>query len=193
MDAAARAHIYTFFSRLFIREMDDTLEAALSSDLGRALLPGWDGAQDRTALDADFVNLTVVNVTPYESFYVREDGMVESGGANPLAAFLLKYGFEADLAAARSISADHIGIELELMGVFCARQAEALHDNQTDYATRIQQVQVEFLREHLLRWAPVYFLAVQRTAKTTLYREGADAALQFLLTDHALLTSGGPA
>ena len=186
MDALARSRIYGFFSRLFIREVDDAFAAALTSPLGTALLPGWKG-EDRTALDVDYAQLTVTNVMPYESFYLRPDGMVESGGANPLVVFLQKYGFEVDLAAARSIAPDHIGVELELMSVLCAREDEALREGKADYAARIRQVEGEFLAQHLLRFAPIYLLAVQRTARTALYRDAADATLHFLLQDQALL------
>lgn len=190
MDAAARARIYAFLSRLFTLEVDDAFADALRGEQGRALLPGFAASPEYDALstrerrvaifNTDFAHLTMVNLVPYESFYLREDGMIESGGANPLAVFMLQYGFEADLTAARSLSPDHLGIELELMNVLCTREAEA---ETPEYAQQIRLAEKELLQEHLLAWAPIYLLAVRRTAKSELYRDGADAALHFLHAD----------
>ena len=112
--------------------------------------------------------------------------MIESGGANPLATFLTKYGFEADLAAARSLSPDHLGIELELMAVLCGKEADA---ETPEVARQVRRVELELLTEHLLSWAPVYLIAAKRNARTTLYGEGADALLHFLHQDHEALSA----
>ncbi|MCC6335672.1 MAG: molecular chaperone TorD family protein [Myxococcales bacterium] len=193
MNAASRHRLYSFFSRLFVREVDDALAEVLEGDFAKALLPAFAeaGPAPRVDLDADFVNLTVVSLVPYESFFRREDAMVESGRANPLADFLTRWGFEADLSAARSLSMDHVGIELELMAVLAQKEAEAAATGAAAYAAKVRAIERSFLEEHLLRWAPVYFLAAARNAKTALYRDGADAALQFLLSDHEGLVKEG--
>ena len=41
MDAAARAKLYGFFSRLFVKEVDDAFAAVLQGPLGPALLPDF--------------------------------------------------------------------------------------------------------------------------------------------------------
>jgi TorA maturation chaperone TorD len=117
-------------------------------------------------------------VVPYESFYRRDDAMVESGAANPLSSFLTKYGFEADLGTARSLSPDHLGIELELMATLCQDEAAR---------TEARRVQRELLEEHLLGWAPIYLLAVKRNAHTALYRDGAEGLLHLLHQHHEAL------
>ncbi len=196
MDTPARRQLYAFFSRLFVKELDEGFAAVVRGALGRALLPGLEGTGELEALggadraavfDADFTALTVVNAVPYESFYRRDDAQVEAGAANPVAQFFTRYGFEVDLAAARAVAPDHLGIELELMAELCRREHEAASDGQAAYAEQIRAVERDFLRQHLLAWAPVYLLAVERTAKTALYREGAAAALEFLLADHEAL------
>lgn len=190
METTARARIYALFSRLFVLEVDDAFADVLRGEQARALLPGFAASPELDALasperrvatfDADFAHLTVVNLVPYESFYWREDGLIESGGVNPVARFLGKYGFETDLQAARSLAPDHLGIELEVMALLCSREQTA---TDADEVAQLRRVEREFLREHLLAWAPVYLLAVRRTARTALYRDGADAALHFLHAD----------
>jgi len=193
MDARARQQLYAFFSRLFVKEVDDAFARVLRGELGEALLPGFLGSDEPSWLDrpearqanfdADFAHLTLVNLAPHESFFRRADALVESGAKNPVVGFMQKYGFEADLEAARTVAPDHLGIELELLSVLCGKEAEAQAGGDAAYAARIRGIQLELLREHLLTWAPVYLLAAQRNARTALYREGAEAALEFLLTD----------
>lgn len=183
MEPAAAAGIYGFFSRLFLREVDPAFAAALAGDVGQALLPGVALAESAD-LDVDFVHLTVVDLVPYASFYQRPDARIEAGLDNPLVAFYRAYGFEADLVAARAVSPDHLGIVLELASRLCAEEARA----DADYAPKVRDVRRRLLADHLLPWAPVYLLAVQRTAYTALYREGAEVLLDWLLQDHAALS-----
>ncbi len=200
MDPASRARLYGFFSRLFIREVDPRFAEILAGPLGRELLPSFSespefsalsaGAEARTLFDSDFAHLTIVNLVPYESFFRRDDGMIESGAENPVAIFYRSYGFEADLEAGRALSPDHLGIELEFMSALCEREALARAEGQEAYAATIRGIQGEFLGSHLLRWAPVYLLAARRNARTMLYRDGADALLHFLLSDHEELSRG---
>lgn len=193
IDTGARGRIYAFLSRLWVRELDEEAIAALGSALGRALLLGFWASEEPACLrpettrqatfDADFVHLTVVNLVPYESFYRREDGLVESGAVNPAATFLRRYGFEVDLAAARALAPDHLGIELEALSVLCEKEREAEARGEGDTAADVRRVERELLTEHVLAWAPLYLMAARRAARTTLYREAADATLHFLHAD----------
>jgi TorA maturation chaperone TorD len=192
MDAEARSNLYGFFSRLFIRELDEPMVELLEGPLGAELLPGLHGSAEQALLhdpgqrvatfDADFVHLTVVNVVPYASFYLREDGMVESGTTNPLVDFMKSYGFEIDLSPARSLAPDHVGIELEAMSTLCRAEAEAHEDPK--YAAQIRDVQRRLLRDFMLPWLPVFFFAVERCAHTKLYREAASVCMDFVASDH---------
>ncbi len=114
---------------------------------------------------------------------------VEAGAANPFAVSMRKYGLEADLAAARSIAPDHLGIELEALAELCRQEVGAAQAGNAPRADTVRRVERELLEAHLLAWAPQYLLAVGRTAKTALYRELADATLHFLFADHESLFS----
>lgn len=191
MSPLERRQLFAFLSRLWVKELDAEFIGVLRGPLGRALLPEFSASDEAELLaddearvatfDADFVHLTVVNLTPYESFFLRDDGMLEAGAVNPVATFLRKYGFEVELAAARSLAPDHLGIELEVMSVLCAREAEALEAGNGPAVSAVRRVQGEFLEQHLLRWAPMYLFAARRNAKSLLYREGAEVTLQFVL------------
>lgn len=194
MNATARANLYAFFSRVFISELDDEAVSLVCGPLGQNLLPEFNASEEvaiagdperrNATLDADYVHLTVVNVVPYASFYLREDAMVASGAENGVTDFLNQYGFEVDLALARSLSQDHIGIVLEAMSILCAAEAEALARPDLLYVARIQEVQRAFLAQHVVNWAPLYFFAAERCAHTTLYREAARVAMDYVASDY---------
>lgn len=185
MTALERQRLYAFFSRLWVKEPDAEFRATLAGPLGHELLGG---APQLEALDEDFTHLTVVNLVPYESFYRREDGQIEAGGANPAAAFLQRHGLEVELANARSLAPDHLGIELEVLSVLCRHEQEALEHENGRLALAARRAQRQFLAEHVLTWAPTYLFAAMRNAHTTTYRQGAEATLQFLCSDFEALS-----
>ena len=192
-----RRELYGFLARLWVKELDGEVAARLEGDLGRQLLPAFagsgepqrvaDAAERQSTFDADYAQLTMVRLSPYESFFRREDAQIEAGAANPLSTFLKRYGLEADLAAARALSPDHLGIELEAMAELCRQEVAAARAGNHPSAGTVRQVERALLEEHLLTWAPTYLLAARRAAKTELYRELADATLHFLLADHESL------
>ncbi|MEQ1568351.1 MAG: molecular chaperone TorD family protein [Myxococcota bacterium] len=192
IDASGRAALYGWFSRLFVREIDDPFAEVLQGGLTAELVPTFYRSDERAAVrdpaqrgrfDADFTKITVVSLVPYGSFYLRDDARIEAGLGNPLVAFYRRYGFEVDLGAARALSPDHLGISLEFLSVLAATEAAAAADGRDDYAADARRVSRAFLWDHLGAWAPVYLLAVQRSAETELYRDGAAAALAWILTD----------
>lgn len=177
LTAAEAGRIYALFARLFVREVDPAFAAVLAGEAGAALLPGVDVSDP--GLDEDFARITVFDAIPYASFYLRDDGRIEAGLDNPLIAFYRDYGFEADLAEARAVSADHLGVALELAARLCALEAGG--------ADAARAVRRRLVAEQLAPWAPVYLLTVQRIAHTAVYREGAAALLDWLLQDLAAL------
>lgn len=69
---------------------------------------------------------------------------------------------------------DHVSAELLFMGY--------LIDN------GLEEVQAEFLDEHLLKWIPPFCEEVKNRAETTFYKEVADLLKEFILSDYEQLT-----
>ncbi|MCO4762443.1 MAG: molecular chaperone TorD family protein [Myxococcales bacterium] len=191
MDATARANLYGFFARLFVRELDDEAIAMVTGPLGLALLEQFAGSAEVSALqdedtrqavfDADFAHITIVNVVPYASFYESETAVVEASATTQQ--FLKEIGLEVDLAAARSVSPDHAGIQLEVMAKLCAAEAEAIARPDPAYADKIRKIGQQFLQDHVVGWLPLYLFAVERCAHTRLYGEAARVAMDFVASD----------
>ena len=139
-------------------------------------------------LNPDFTNLSLLHLIPYETFYTRDDQMIETGGANPVTDMYSAYDFMVDFAAARVVSADHIGVELEFMHHLCEAQIKALNETDGEAGRELLEVERSFLDKHLVRWAPLYLLNMKFESRTPLYYDAADMALEFILSDYQYLS-----
>ncbi|MGD9718788.1 MAG: molecular chaperone [Sulfurimonadaceae bacterium] len=196
----ARVNIYALLSRILLQELDvETLKIIKNDPMIMDFLPQfqtWKPLEQESEkklleeyLNPDFVNLSVLHLIPYESFYTREDQMIETGGANPVTDIYSAYDFIVDYEAARAVSSDHIGVETEFMHHLAKAELKALEENDAQAVRELREVQREFLNKHLLRWAPLYLLNMKYEARTPLYFDAADMALEFFLSDNEYLTS----
>ncbi len=198
MVTEARCGMYDLLSRIFLSELDgDTLAKIEKLPKFEELFPTyyqWEERQKRSRyklinelLNVDFTDITIMHLIPYESFYVREDGMIESGGANPVVQIYNDFGFRVDLDRARALSPDHIGIELEFMKMLAEAEGKAQENEDEEAIKQLRREQRDFLRYHLLQFAPMYLINVAEQARTPFYKDAAKLALEFLLEDYEYL------
>ncbi|MCF6205446.1 MAG: molecular chaperone TorD family protein [Sulfurovum sp.] len=190
-----RIALYALTSRLMMIEVDEPFLDQIEADEGLlALLPNYRDWKKRTELskkelidkyyNVDFANLFIMHLVPYESFYTREDQMIESGGDNPVLSLYNALDFRVELEKARVVSPDHIGVELEFMYMLCTAQKKALEENDLEGVCELLSVQRGFLRDHLLEWAPMFLINAKRESRTPLYHDGTELTLEFLLSDY---------
>jgi TorA maturation chaperone TorD len=198
-DVENRIAIYGLASRLMLNEVDKAfLESLESNDALLSLFPNykrWEKREEKemqTLIDehynVDFANLFIMHLVPYESFYVREDQMIESGGDNPVLELYNALDFRVKLAEARVVSPDHIGVELEFMYMLNVALKKALEAGDKEGVCELLQIQHGFLKDHLLEWAPMFLINVKRESRTPLYHDGAELTLEFLLSDFEYIT-----
>ncbi|MCW8837925.1 MAG: molecular chaperone TorD family protein [Thiovulaceae bacterium] len=194
----ARVNIYALLSRVLLQELDLELLKTIKNDENileffptfkdwKALKELDDKKLIEEVINPDFVNLSVLHLIPYETFYTRDDQMVETGGANPVTDMYSAYDFMVDFEKARAVSADHIGVELEFMHHLATAELKALEAEDKKAADELKEVQREFLNKHLLKWAPMYLINLKYEARTPLYYDAADLALEFILSDNEYL------
>jgi len=190
----SRVNLYALTSRLLMKEMDEaSLKSITDDETALSFFPNFESWELRSELDApallshyldvDFANLSLLHLIPYESFYTRDDQMLETGGSNPAVQFYNQYDFRAQLDAARAVSADHIGIEFEFMYRLCQSEYEAMKNDDREAVCTIAKIERQFLTEHLLQWAPMYLTHVMDEAGTPFYHDAASLALEFMLSD----------
>lgn len=194
----ARVNFYALLSRLLLQEIDAELFNIMKNDPMIMdffpMLKDWRGLNeldDKTIIEQhfnpDFVNLSLLHLIPYETFYTREDQMIETGGANPVTDMYSAYDFMVDFEKARTVSADHIGVEYEFMHHLAKAELKAREEEDAEAIKELQNIQREFLNKHLLQWAPLYLINMKYEARTPLYYDTADLALEFILSDNEYL------
>ncbi len=195
----ARINLYALTSRLTMNEVDEALLKSIEEDENMlSFFPTYATWEKRKKLsrkdlierylNVDFTNLFLLHLIPYESFYLREDQMMETGGENPVQQLFNDYDFRVELDKARVLSADHIGVELEFMFKLAEAEMKALEEGDTEAAAEIAKLEYDFLKEHLVEWAPMYLINVKNEAGTAFYFDLADVTLEFILSDFEYLT-----
>ena len=195
----ARIHLYALLSRIMLQELDAEMIKMIKNDETILdffqTLKKWAPLSEvkeekllEEVINPDFVNLSLLHLIPYETFYTREDQMIETGGANPVTDIYSAYDFMVDYEVARTLSSDHIGVELEFMHHLANAELQALKDNNTDAVKELRETQHEFLNKHLLQWAPMDLINMKYEARAPLYYDGAEMALEFMLSDNEYLT-----
>jgi len=196
----ARTNIYALLSRVLLQELDDNMLNTIKNDENILeffpTLKEWEqlhSVEDKKLLDEyfnpDFVNLSILHLIPYETFYTREDQKVETGGANPVTTVYNEYDFLVDYEVARTVSSDHIGIEYEFMHHLADAELKALEAGDNDAVKELKVAQKNFLDKHLLQWAPLYLINMKYEARTPLYYDAAEMALEFILSDNEYLSA----
>lgn len=196
----ARSNLYALLSRILLQELDaERLDILRNDETVLEFMPHWRDWEPRKNIEAqqlleeylnpDFTNLSLLHLVPYETFYTRADQMIETGGANPVTDFYSAYDFLVDYEAARVVSADHIGIEMEFMHHLCEAQLKAFEKNDTEALGELSRVQYDFLNTHLIKWAPMYLINMKYEARTPLYYDTAEMALEFILSDNETLSA----
>ena len=199
-DIENRIAIYALISRLMLVEVDETFLNTIEKDEDLlAFFPNYRDWSKRKEFsqkelieqffNVDFTNLFLMHLVPYESFYTRDDQMIESGGDNPIVELYNDLDFRVQLDEARVVSADHIGVELEFMYMLCIAMKKALEAEDEEGICELLQVQRAFLKEHLLEWAPLFLINAKKESRTPLYHDGAELTLEFMLSDYEYINA----
>lgn len=195
----ARSNVYALLSRILLQELDnDMLDMIIKDKEIREFFPSlndWkvlETEDNKTLLEqhlnVDFANISLLHLVPYETFYTREDQMIETGGANPVTNMYHEFDYVVDFAKARTVSADHIGVELEFMHYLVEAEISALNSGDLESVKHFQFAQKTFLNKHLLKWAPMYLINVKYEARTPIYYDAAEMTLEFILADNEYLS-----
>ena len=199
-DIESRIAIYALISRLMLVEVDEAFLNQIEKDEDLlAFFPNyktWSKRKDFSMAElieqyynVDFTNLFLMHLVPYESFYTRDDQMIESGGENPVVELYNELDFRVQLDQARVVSADHIGVELEFMYMLCTAMKKALEAEDEEGVCELLQVQRAFMKEHLLEWAPMFLINAKKESRTPLYHDGAELTLEFILSDYEYINA----
>lgn len=182
--AEARGEAYRLFAWLALREVDEELVGLLGQS--RLLGPAFQesgGTAALRSLRVDYARTFLMAASPYESVYLDESGMLNSGPASAMLEHYREAGWEPNELT--SVGApDHLGLELLFMAHLIDRRAAALAIGNRGAAQGFVEAQEELLANHLLRWAPIFGAALADVAASPFYRAYGDALGGLLLRDY---------
>ena len=154
---------------------------------------GWDTAQ-LGALTWDFNRLFVgpgeMLAAPWESIYRSKTKLTFQEPTLQVRELYERFGVRAP--AIHREPDDHLGLELAFVATLSDLAARAATTGDTSQLARCFEAQKDFLRDHLLAWAPACLELVDRHAETGYYRGAALLALGSL-AESARLCGAGPA
>ncbi len=84
-------------------------------------------------------------------------------------------------------SPDYLGVEIDFMRLLCQGEEEAWLNNQPEKALKLLRASGDFLRDHLLKWAPSFFEKMVELAGLDFYRGLARLTSGFLKVDLRLV------
>jgi TorA maturation chaperone TorD len=147
-------------------------------------------APDGEGLVAEHQRLfrTELAATPYETEY----GPASAARKGPVLAdvlgFYAAFGFRT--ASAASELPDHIGAELEFLGLLLLKGADALGRGAAEEAAVAEDAARKFFADHLARWGPAFSQALRNAARHSFYAAVADLLMVFL--EREALRFGSP-
>lgn len=178
MDEQARIRMYAFLSRMFSHILDAKMVQELRDEKEIVQMV----MQDETAwfyetplevlldsLNTDFTSLFLMHSMPIESSILDDKEEVLVGLQNPVMQFYFERGYELNLSASKQHAPDHLSLECGFM------QNAILKED--------IQAQKDFLRKHLLQWAPAYLIGIASMAQTPFYRGLCEMGAEFLMAD----------
>jgi DMSO reductase family type II enzyme chaperone len=95
--------------------------------------------------------------------------------------------FGLEVAEKQGERLDHIGAELEFMGFLAYKEHYARENHGEDKALICEDTQRKFLKEHLGRWAPLFFKLLREKAPRGFYRGIAAITAEFVAMEIGLL------
>ncbi len=145
--------------QLGFRDRTPGLEAAIADVAGR---DAYGLAGEHTRLFARTV-LCPMN----EASYVGAGGLASVRDIADVASLYNVFGYK--VAPQAKELADSLPVELEFLGVLCAKETYALEQGWKDRAKVCEDVRAKFVNEHLAVWLPQFAERVRKNARLGLY------------------------
>ena len=104
---------------------------------------------------------------PFESVFTSKDGLLMQESRDEVVAFYRRHGMEVEPSL--NVPEDHLGFELQFMGILCEQTAAAYEAGDEDGARELEAEQVRFLDQHILNWVDALARKVEKCALSPFY------------------------
>lgn len=123
---------------------------------------------------------------PYESVYVGSDSPLGGSTQMQLKALYSAKGLEMREDMFKIVE-DHIGLEFNFMAELLSAQAEAIKDEDADATATLLKEQIDFFRNHLMKWTGMFTNDVYKYADRDFYKGFSMITSGFLGFEEAVL------
>lgn len=122
---------------------------------------------------------------PWESVYVSQEKIIFDEHTLDVRQFYRNW--DVCVEKLNKEPDDHIGFELQFMGILSKRAIDALNIGDVNGVRKNLDAQIQFLRMHLLCWVETFCKKVLENATSLFYKGLAQFTLDFLNTDECML------
>lgn len=126
-----------------------------------------------------------VTVNPYESVYVSDERLIMQEQRDQVMEFYDRFGM--GVIDTFNAPEDHVSAELSFMSSMSLKMAEDLDNGNTNVALRLLEAQLDFIKEHMLRWFPAMSNDIRRVCSEGFYFHLANVTHDFVRNDFAFL------
>lgn len=122
---------------------------------------------------------------PIESVYTSRQKLIMQDAYEAMMKILAAHGVAP---AHKDLYPDHLGVELEFMGVLIERTIKAIDEGKSEAASALLDEQKDFLEKHLLNWTGKFFKDLRSVAGSDFYKALADFSEGYLAEDQKWLS-----
>lgn len=195
-ECAQRAGFYRYLSRLFYKEVDEDLLAAIEhtqpvlpltegmDEMERAFARGSNkmvkyaaqrNADTLTQSRCDYARVflgagstTDDPVSPFESVYTSEDHLLMQGSRDEMFRILIEAGLTIDDDF--NMPEDHVSFEFQYLAHLLDAEAAACKNGNAESIEAANEASAGFFAAHIANWVPSFCDSAEQLAKTPFYR-----------------------
>lgn len=104
---------------------------------------------------------------PFESVFTSKDGLLMQDARDDAVRFYREHGMQVEESL--NVPEDHLGFELQFMGILCEQTAEAYGAGDEAKAKELEAAQAAFLDTHILNWMEPLSRKVEKCALSPFY------------------------
>jgi len=145
-------------------EADAALEA-LKCETERVAAAGLPTLEEE--YDTTFGHAAAVDHPPHEMHYTAGNLFQQTHDLSDVNGFYRAFG--VDVPTASHERPDHVGIEMEFLGLLCVKEASAVRDGLTAQRSTTQAAQRRFLAEHLGGFVPALHRQIEERGRSSFY------------------------
>ncbi|MEM1627522.1 MAG: molecular chaperone TorD family protein [Sulfolobaceae archaeon] len=169
----AFSNLFGAFSLILSKEIDESLLIKLQplQESLKSLGVDFEGLNLRE-LRAEYTEIFIINVPPYESVFLGENNRFMDFPAFEVLGHYKEYGYHPNTSGLAVMYPDHIGLEFGFISLLFERLARG------EYSKKLVSDIEEFLTYHILRWLPILYATLKLNFNYSIYTKILEGSME---------------